>query len=155
MSRRSRRAVAGAAALMMLAACDGGGGGGGGGASVLQLRVGDCFDTDGAAVRRQIEEVDRKSCGQPHDHEVYAVFAHPGGDGAPFPGDDEISRVAEAGCLERFPGFAGTAYEGSGLAIGTVGPIEESWEAGDRQIACVLRSADGQPLTGSRKAAGS
>ena len=155
MAQHSRRAAAAAAALaLLLTACEGDGGGDGE-VSVVKFRAGECFDSDGERSRTELEDVDTVPCREPHDNEVYAVFDHPAGEDAPFPGEDELMRFAQAECLERFAAFVGVAYEASDLSIGTIGPLEDSWdEAGDRQIACVLNDPDGKPLIGSRKASG-
>lgn len=155
MAQHYRRLAAAAALALLLAACDSGDGSDGDEVSVVTFQPGDCFDSQGAPSRTELEDVDTVPCGEPHENEVYAVIRHPAGDDAPYPGDEEMMQFAEAECLTRFPEFVGVAYEASDLAIGTVGPLEESWEeAGDRQIACVLNDPDGKPLTGSRKASG-
>lgn len=151
--RRLRlRAVASAAALAgLLAGCSDGVGGSDAEVTALQLRTGQCFNAPDEP--RRLDEVDTVPCAEPHENEVFATFEHPGGPDVAYPGEDEIAAFAESGCADRFEGYVGAPQAGSGLAVGTVFPREESWEeAGDRQVACVLRP--GERVTGSRKGTG-
>jgi hypothetical protein len=82
---------------------------------------------------------------------VYAVLDHPGGEGAPYPGDETIGSYADDHCIAAFEDFVGIAYQQSTLDYAIVHPDAASWKAGDRQVACVLHDADFIPLLGTMK----
>ena len=122
-----------------LAAC-------GGETSVADIAVGDCFDDPDSEIVSALSVVD---CALEHDNEVYAEVFMPG---TAFPGDDGVSDFAFDTCLDEFEPYVGQAYEESPLDYLYLGPTEESWDAGDRVVLCVLYSADLSKLTGSMKA---
>jgi hypothetical protein len=106
--------------------------------SLLEPNVGDCFDT-ADATGAEYTVVD---CVQPHDREIFALFDLP--DGA-FPGEDAVREEAVAGCIAEFEAYVGTPYEESALfADEPIVPSAGSWDAGDREVICLLRSPDGQ-----------
>lgn len=111
------------------------------------LRLGDC---PSAIPDGQVRTVKLGSCSQPHMAEVYAVFDVPGG---PYPGDAELSRVGEAGCLDRLTTFVSAAREPAFDAFYLV-PLKSSWDRGERDVQCILTTEDRSPLPpGSAKAA--
>lgn len=119
--------------------------------SVFELAEGDCFD--GGATGEELGDVDALPCDEAHEHEVFALLTHPDPAGAPFPGRERIIAFAERRCVERFAEYVGAAYGVSDLEIALIPPEERSWtEKDDRTIACVLHDAEGQRLTGSKKA---
>lgn len=118
----------------------------------FEVRVGDCFD-DGqlSAEASEVQEVDALPCDQPHDNEVYAVFELPDGE---YPGDDAVIEQSNAGCIERFAEFTGTAYEESQLDITQLFPTEDSWNTlDDREVVCAVYDPSG-PIEGSVKGQG-
>lgn len=123
--------------------------------SVYELRTGDCFDggervAEAIGGERTVREVTAVPCEDPHDNEVFAVFSHPAGEEAAFPGEEEINDFAQDGCLERFPDYVGEPYEESPLELALIAPGAESWEEeDDRAIVCILYG-DG-PLEGSQR----
>ncbi|HLF39931.1 MAG TPA: septum formation family protein, partial [Acidimicrobiia bacterium] len=120
--------AAGAAALACLLGACSAAGGDDGAVTVLRLQAGECFTAGDATGSGEIDDIDTVPCPEPHDSEVFAVVDHPGGEAAPFPGDEEISTFAASECLARFESYVGGPQSGTGLSIGTIGPREESWD---------------------------
>lgn len=123
---------------------------------VYDLAVGDCIDDPlslGSDELVEIQTVDMIPCDEPHDAEVYALEDLPQGDDEPFPGDDEVAMQSDAICFELFESYVGAPYEDSALDYSYYLPIEESWNSGDRGVACLLYAYDGtkldQPMRGS------
>ena len=98
--------------------------------------------------------IEERPCTGPHDVEVAAVFEHPAGPGAGFPGGDAVDGYATDQCLLRFEAYVGVPYESSSLDVAFVAPGEEGWDAGDRRIACVLYHVDFVPLTAPVRGSG-
>lgn len=111
---------------------------------VFALQVGDCFDDPSEF--GEIASVDAVPCAQPHDNEIYHMFDLPDG---VFPGDVAIDEAAFDRCLPAFESYVGTTYESSSLDISYLSPTLDSWDAGDREIACLLYDLNLQKLTGS------
>jgi hypothetical protein len=123
--------------------------------SVYDLRPGDCFDGGPRPQpgERIVNVVTGVPCDQSHDNEVFAVFDHPSPDDALFPGEKEMTKVAEDGCVERFPGYVGRPYADSDLQVAVIAPGAQSWDGGDRAIVCIAYR-EGKRLKGSQKADG-
>ncbi len=139
-----RAAAAVVLVALWLVACGTGSGG-----EVFDLQVGDCFDDPDEPVE-QLAEVPLIGCEQPHDNQVFALFDLPGQD---FPGDAQVTEQARDGCLARFEDYVGSAYEESELFAAWLPPTQASWQAGDREVVCVLFAEDG-PLVGSQQGSG-
>ena len=127
--------------------------------SVFGIQLGDCFndDTPLAAQPEQesITEVTRIPgipCTDPHDNEVYAVFDL---DLPSFPGQEQITTLAQDACLERFVAFVGQEYEASILDLASIYPTSESFASqNDREVICAVNHMDGRKLIGSMKGSG-
>ena len=117
----------------------------GGDESVFELAVGDCL-TD-SATTGVIEDVPVVPCDEPHASEVFHTFDVADGD---FPGD--FTADIESGCLPAFEEFVGVAYDQSALEITWLEPTAESWEQGDREVACIVNDPAGN-VTGSLEGA--
>ena len=134
------RTLAGLVALtLLLAACSG---------NVFELAVGDCFD-DGDMVLGELEEigdVPLVDCSAPHDNEVYAVVTV---DGEVFPGEEAIQTQADEVCFDAFDPFVGLDYESSALDFGWLIPTADSWEMGDRIVACFVYRYDLAKVSGT------
>ena len=139
--------LAGSIALFafLLAACSG---------NVFDLGIGDCFDdgdmSAGAGVE-EIGDVPLVDCTEPHDNEVYEIQTIEG-DG--FPGDQQIADEADRICFDAFEGFVGLDYQSSALDFGWLVPTAESWEAGDRLVACFVYRVDLEKVSGTLEGAG-
>ncbi len=132
--------MAGLVALtLLLAACSG---------NVFELAVGDCFD-DGDMALGEIEEIGEVplvECAEPHDNEVYAVVTV---DGEVFPGEIAIQAQADEVCLDAFDPFVGLDYQSSALDFGWLVPTADSWDMGDRVVACFVYRLDLAKVSGT------
>ena len=132
-----------AAAVLMLAACSSGDS-----ESVFNLRPGDCFDDviEDGEFAQESETLPMVDCEDPHDNEAYALYDMADG---PFPGQAVIDDEAIAKCVPLFEDYVGSDYETSRLDVWWIFPTTESWNDGDREVACVLYDLDLNKLTGS------
>jgi hypothetical protein len=107
---------------------------GGGSTDVFTLQVGDCLNNDTLA--DEITEVPTVPCSTAHQYEVYADFEL---DGDRWPGDEEVTEQADAGCMARFESFVGVPFEESSLDFSFYWPTEESWiQQDDRLVSCLI-----------------
>lgn len=121
-----------------------------GDADVFSLKVGDCFNDQSET---QFESVPAVPCTGPHDMEAYYSDKLPEGD---YPGDDAVSKLADAKCSTEFEKFAGIAFDDSAsLNYNYLVPTSGSWDGGDREVLCVIYDQDEagtmKPTTGSLK----
>lgn len=114
--------------------------------SVDRLRVGDCLITPADGV---VEDLAAVPCDQEHDGEVFHAFDLPDGD---FPGAESVQAAGEAGCLARFEGFVGTAFDDSELGLLPLTPVADGWAAGDQGVVCLVQDEQGG-LTATLRAA--
>jgi hypothetical protein len=138
--RNALRTLAGLVALTVpLAACSG---------NVFELAVGDCFDDGDMALEgvEEVEEVPLVECSEPHDNEVYAVVTV---DGEVFPGEEAIQDQADQVCHDDFDPFVGLDYQSSVLDFGWLVPTADSWDMGDRVVACFVYRMDLEKVTGT------
>jgi hypothetical protein len=118
--------------------------------AATDLKLGDCYDggTGGTVV-----SVQPRSCGDPHDAEVFGVAVYPGGPDARYPGPSAVEAFAVERCPVLFRDYVGVELEASALVDGYLTPTEDSWKEGDRTVVCFLTAAQGK-LTGSMRGAG-
>ncbi|MFD0745298.1 DUF4190 domain-containing protein [Phytohabitans flavus] len=111
--------------------------------NVQQLAPGQCLNglREGSAIR----DLPVVPCTQPHEGEVFAVFELPGGG---FPGDEEVAKQAEDGCVDRLQSNAPKAAEDPTVEIYFLHPTRSSWRLGDQGVTCVAMSSTGK-VTGS------
>lgn len=124
---------------------------------VHDLREGDCLDggphppENPADQERAALILATLPCSESHEKEVFAIFEHPAKPGGPFPGEREVSKVAQDGCAERFADYVGRPFEDSDLQVSVIAPGPILWDReDDRTIVCTLQ-AD-KPLKGSKRA---
>ena len=129
---------------LVVAACSG---------NVFDLAVGDCFDDGDMSVEgvEEVGEVPMVECSEPHDNEVYAVV---GIDGDRFPGEIAMRTEADEVCLDAFEGFVGLDYQTSVLDFGWLVPTAETWDAGDRVVACFIYRMDLEKVAGTLQGMG-
>jgi hypothetical protein len=154
------RRVAAVAVAALLAGCgqggpprsDDGGVATPGTVDAFAAEVGDCFMDDFAGeVMTQVTDIDAVPCDQPHRNEVYALFDLPDGD---FPGEEELVRQVQEGCVERFADFAGIAQDKTRLDLAYLFPTQMTWDSqGDREVVCAVYDPTG-PVKGSIEGAG-
>ncbi|WP_062389535.1 septum formation family protein [Demequina iriomotensis] len=102
----------------------------------LRLEVGECVDNPvlfEEEAEQDVETLPRVDCADPHDGEVYHVEDV---ESDSLPAD--VAETAEQACYEAYEGFVGIAYEDSVYYFSALYPTEDSWQLGDRQIACVI-----------------
>ena len=109
--------------------------------ALFSLKTGDCLDPSG-------QSYTLVSCDSPHDAEVFATFALPGGQ---WPGNTAVAADASSGCASRLTGYLNPELAIS-LASTYVYPDATAWQAGTRTVVCEVRAANGQ-LTGSVRGA--
>lgn len=110
------------------------------------IRAGDCLAND---ISEDVEmfTAELTPCSSPHYFEAYATFLLSEGD---WPGQSQVDRLAEGGCIKRYEEFVGLSYGESEIEMMYLRPYEEGW-AIDRGVACLLDS--GRPTTGSLEGA--
>lgn len=86
-------------------------------------------------------------CDSPHQLEAYATFTLP--DGA-FPGQDDVDRLSEGGCVKRFEDYIDMSYDESEIEISFLRLFAEAWDF-DRGVTCMLDA--GSPTTGTLEGA--
>jgi len=140
----------------MLTACGWWGHGEGSGTSVFDVKAGECFAAP-TEVKAQISHVDRVSCAQPHDREVYATVSYPSASGSggssskgDYPGDSAVASFAQGACAQRFGSYVGVSYLDSSLFFTYLAPSARSWQDDDRTVLCFVTAA-GRQLKGSVK----
>jgi hypothetical protein len=113
-----------------------------GSVSAQQLRPGDCVKDlkDG----EDVLSVPAVPCAQPHEGEVFAVFAL---SGTTWPGDESVSQKAEEGCQDRFQSYA-PAADFESLDLFVLQPTRQAWTRGDHEVTCIASDPAGKQ-TGS------
>lgn len=69
-----------------------------------------------------------------------------------MPSAAEVEGIVEDQGLAEFESFVGMPYDQSALEVTWLEPTEESWEAGDRELVCMITDPAGQ-TTGSLEGA--
>jgi hypothetical protein len=110
---------------------------------VFALGVGDCA-TD-SSLEGEVQEVTIIDCGQPHATEVFHSYLIPDGE---LPDDAGIQTIVEEQCLPAFESFVGLGYYDSVLEVTFLSPTPDSWDAGDRELLCLIVDPAGD-VTGS------
>nr|WP_154921814.1 DUF4190 domain-containing protein [Microbacterium testaceum] len=90
-------------------------------------------------------------CAVPHSYEAFGGFDVPG---SAYPGDDAIEVAALDGCEAAYSGYVGVSYQDSRLDYYYVGPTEQTWAVGDREIFCLLYDPEVEQTTGSLAGSG-
>ena len=108
------------------------------------LLVGTCFNQYTYLDRNDLpaQLTTAIGCTRPHNGQVYAILTHDAPLGAPYPGEEAVSRWGVLECLERFEPFVGLVYVKSELDIGMITPSRTDWEGDDnlRAISCYVFS---------------
>lgn len=117
--------------------------------SVMQVKVGDCFNYDDTAT--QVTSVEIVSCDSPHTYEAYNNYAIDDSKYSTIPTDDEFKTEFSNACYDSFTMYVGIPYESSIYNVTSLQPTSRSWAKGDRTIICLIISQDGKPLTGSAR----
>ncbi|NUR42593.1 MAG: DUF4190 domain-containing protein [Streptomyces sp.] len=112
------------------------------------LAKGDCFDSGTGSLQGDAYDVDEVPCSRAHHGEVFAVVTLPSGS---FPGDDEVTDLADDKCYALQEDYAMDAWAvPENVDVYYLVPSEDSWTFGDREITCVFGDIDEKKsLTGS------
>ena len=120
----------------------------------VDLEVGDCLDTEQVAGVATLYWIPVLPCDEPHGGEVFGqtrlADAVGGGD---VPTQSELWEAADTYCYPKFEEFVGKPWAVSELVYWPVAPSQESWEAGDRKVSCVVESPE-EPVSESLQGAG-
>jgi hypothetical protein len=111
---------------------------------VFAIGVGDCL-TDETSVEGEVSDVQTVPCDQPHAQEVYHSYTI---DTDELPGEADMEGIVETECLGAFETFVGLPYPDSIYDITWLAPTQESWDAGDRELLCLVFDPSGD-VTGS------
>jgi hypothetical protein len=117
--------------------------------AATELVVGDCLGqvAVGARERTMIQAAQVVSCERQHQLEVFATFAldpaeletdPPGA----YPGQQRVVTAADQGCTRELESLADT----DDFGLIALWPTADSWQQGDRTIACAAFLADGTPF---------
>ncbi|MEO7351400.1 MAG: hypothetical protein ABIW17_05840 [Marmoricola sp.] len=104
--------------------------------SVFALEKGDCLIS---AIPEDVSTrtVEVGPCSGPHAAEVYAGFDLADG---PYPGRDQVLRLAEGGCTKRFGESAGSTRDFSETDLSYLYPAPESWPT-EKGVLCIVGTA--------------
>lgn len=113
----------------------------------MQLAAGECINDSivGEEGEQEVGALPVVDCAEPHTAEVYHVEDLPDGEFNTV----TVGDTADDVCYNNFEPFVGIAYEDSTIYISSIVPSYDTWEAGDRQIACLLVGETGEEFTGS------
>ncbi|GAA2251333.1 hypothetical protein GCM10010415_08740 [Streptomyces atrovirens] len=115
--------------------------------SVFSLDTGDCYNPNGKA-EGEAYSVEVVPCDEAHEGQVVGEFAIQK-KGTEYPGDDEISAIADERCPVEAQKYAPDTWAlPKGAALFYYTPTKESWATGDRSVSCTY-TAEGAKLSGS------
>ena len=69
-----------------------------------------------------------------------------------LPDAGQMQSIVDEQCLGAFEGFVGLPYEQFALEVTWLEPTAESWDAGDRELLCIVADPAGG-VTGSLEGA--
>jgi hypothetical protein len=107
----------------------------------IPLSPGDC-------VNQGLTKIEKVSCSSPHDMEHVKSFDLPAG---PWPGDTSVTDQADAGCKSAVDAVIARQSNASQLTDTFLYPLQETWEAGDREVQCFVMMRDESKLTSKLK----
>ncbi|MFD6095896.1 septum formation family protein [Nocardiopsis flavescens] len=106
---------------------------------VFDIFLGDCL-TEFGEDEDEISSVPKIDCAEPHVYEVYHVEnIDESGD---YPGQDSVSTSSQELCEAEFENFVGVDYYSSALYILPLFPTAAGWDAGDREVLCLIYEPD-------------
>ena len=113
----------------------------GGELGVFAVQEGDCVNWPDSA--DGVSSFESVACDVAHDAEIYELFDIAETD--EFPGTTIVESEAEQGCLDAFEPFIGIDYQQSQWFFTFLAPSEGTWDAGDREVICLVEPAQGEP----------
>ncbi len=115
-----------------------------GDADVFEMAVGDCLPDDSSATG-EVTEVPVVPCEEPHASEVFYSYIIEGDE---LPDPTAMETIVNDQCLSNFESFVGLPYDQSALTVTWLEPTAGSWDAGDRELLCIVADPAGG-VTGS------
>jgi hypothetical protein len=110
--------------------------------SVFSLDIGDCYNPNGKAEGTAFA-VEVVPCTEAHVGQVVGEFAID--KGQEYPGDDEISAIADTRCPVEAQKYAPDTWAlPKGAALFYYTPTKESWATGDRAVSCTYTAEKGK-----------
>ncbi|MER7491097.1 septum formation family protein [Streptomyces pharetrae] len=110
--------------------------------SVFSLDIGDCYNPNGKAEGTAFA-VEVVPCTEAHVGQVVGEFAID--KGQEYPGDDEISTIADTRCPVEAQKYAPDTWAlPKGAALFYYTPTKESWLTGDRAVSCTYTAEKGK-----------
>ncbi len=109
------------------------------------VKLGDCIETTPSDMST-VKMLPKVSCDKPHEGEVYALLPV---SGATFPGQSTLRNEYEEKCMSALQTYSSKAAEDSAYQIFVLYPTQETWDQGDRRVACLTITGDKR--TGSVK----
>ena len=114
----------------------------GGDLSIMDVTVGDCFDSEDS---EEIDSVQARRCDEPHEYEMFHIATWIGSD--TYPTDEEMIDFVIEACVPVFGTYVGLPYEASRLDLMHTYPVAEGWDDGDREFRCALYDPADTELT--------
>ncbi|MDG9720790.1 septum formation family protein [Streptomyces sp. DH24] len=109
--------------------------------SVFSLDVGDCYNPHGKA-EGTAYAVEIVPCDEAHEGQVVGEFAID--KGKAYPGDDEVSAIADTRCPVEAQTYSPDTWAlPKGVALFYYTPTSESWATGDRAVSCTYTMEKG------------
>lgn len=101
--------------------------------SVFALKKGDCLTS---TVQEDVETrtVEVTPCSGPHAAEVFAAFNLAEG---PYPGDEEVLRLAEGGCARRFDDSVSAHNNVEEAGLSYFYPARDTWRT-EKGVLCMV-----------------
>jgi WD40 repeat protein len=122
-------------------------------ASIFAIELGSCIEEpfgDG-----DIERALPIDCSQAHTLELFAVFTLPDAADVPFPGDDVLQEQASDLCGgPAFEAYVGGPLNTTRYELDPLTQTEDSWDAGNRRVLCLLSDPDGKSTGSARGSQG-
>ncbi|WP_329235418.1 MULTISPECIES: septum formation family protein [unclassified Streptomyces] len=110
--------------------------------SVFSLDPGDCYNPNAGVGDGEEVSVEVVPCTEAHKGQVVGEFSVD--EKSEYPGDAELSKLADTGCppeTQKFVSDPWAVPEGVGLFI--YYPTKESWATGDRAVSCTYAKESG------------
>ncbi|GAA2458925.1 septum formation family protein [Streptomyces glaucus] len=109
--------------------------------SVFSLDLGDCYNPNGKA-EGTAYAVEIVPCDEAHQGQVVGEFAID--EGKEYPGDDEVSAIADERCPVEAQKYAPDTWAlPQGVSLLYYTPTKESWATGDRAVSCTYTAEKG------------
>jgi hypothetical protein len=106
------------------------------------VRVGDCFNNP---TTESIDSLPELPCEQPHDLEVFDIYAMKAG---AYPGDEQVYQSALDACQIHLSSYVAKSDLGA-LDTDALTPERDTWNHGDRSVFCSLYRVDNTKITGT------